>query len=232
LQVCLEELIETQSSMASLPTELRSRTESAVKQARRTAEAAAMIALERLPFGSAEPGSHLTVGERQLRNRLRAHGRQLGDLRDPKTGAQSIIRLVHECAYEHWHRMLFARFLAENHLLMSTKLRGCRSRLAECEELAAAEGAADGWTLAARYAARMLPQIFRPDDPVLEVAFAPEHKRALERLVADLPVDVFTAEDSLGWVYQFWQADSKDEVNASGDKITGRDPARRYPVVH
>ncbi len=36
-----------------------------------------------------------------------------------------------------------------------------------------------------------------------------------------MPVEVFTAEDSLGWVYQFWQAERKDEVNASGDKITG-----------
>ena len=54
---------------------------------------------------------------------------------------------------------------------------------------------------------------------VLQVA--PEHKRALEKLVTELPVEVYTAEDSLGWVYQFWQAERKDEVNASGDKITG-----------
>ena len=37
----------------------------------------------------------------------------------------------------------------------------------------------------------------------------------------ELPGEVFTAEDSLGWVYQFWQSERKDEVNASGDKITG-----------
>ncbi|HOA63013.1 MAG: hypothetical protein KA191_17885 [Verrucomicrobia bacterium] len=206
--------------MPPLPTQLRNRLEAAVKQARRTAEAAAKVALERLTVGSAEPGSHLSVEERQLRNRLRAHGRQLGDQRDPKTGTQSINRLIHECAYEHWHRMLFARFLAENHLLIHER-EGIAVTLAECDELAADEGAPDGWTLAARYAARMLPQIFRPGDPVLQVGFAPEHKRALEKLVTELPVEVFTAEDSLGWVYQFWQAERKDEVNASGDKITG-----------
>ena len=205
--------------MPVLPSELRNRLETTVKQARRTAEAAARVALERFTVGSAEPGTHLSVEERQLRNRLRAHGRQLGDGRDPK-GVQSITRLIHECAYEHWHRMLFARFLAENHLLIHDK-EGMPVTLAECDELAADEGAADGWTLAARYAARMLPQIFRPDDPVLQVSFAPEHKRALEKLVTELPVEVFTAEDSLGWVYQFWQAERKDEVNASGDKITG-----------
>ena len=206
--------------MPPLHTQLRNRLEAAVKQARRTAEAAAKVALERLTVGGAEPGTHLSVDERQLRNRLRAHGRQLGDQRDPKAGGQSINRLIHECAYEHWHRMLFARSLAENHLLIHEK-EGMPVTLAECDELAVDEGAPDGWTLAARYAARMLPQIFRPDDPVLQVGFAPEHKRALEKLVTELPIEVFTAEDSLGWVYQFWQAERKDEVNASGDKITG-----------
>jgi hypothetical protein len=41
----------------------------------------------------------------------------------------------------------------------------------------------------------------------------------LEDVLNDLPRDVFVASDSLGWVYQFWQADRKDEVNASGNKI-------------
>ncbi len=206
--------------MPALHTQLRNRLEAAVKQARRTGEAAAKVVLERLTVGSAEPGTHLSAEERHLRNRLRAHGRQLGDGRDPKTGAQAINRMIHECAYEHWHRMLFARFLAENQLLIHEK-EGMPVTLAECDELATDAGAPDGWTLAARYAARMLPQIFRPDDPVLQVAFAPEHKRALEKLVTELPVEIFTADDSLGWVYQFWQAERKDEVNASGDKITG-----------
>lgn len=206
--------------MASLPSEQRRQLENTVKAGRRTAEAAARVALERLTVGSAEPGAHLTVDERQLRNRLRAHGRQLGDQRDPKTGTQSLTRLLPECAYERWHRMLFARFLAENDLLIHDK-EGMPVTLAECDELAADEGAPDGWTLATRFAARMLPQIFRPDDPVLQVGLAPEHKRALEKLVTELPVEVFTAEDSLGWVYQFWQAERKDEINASGDEITG-----------
>ena len=30
-------------------------------------------------------------------------------------------------------------------------------------------------------------------------------------------------DDALGWVYQFWQKDKKDEVNASGRKIGGPD---------
>ena len=76
--------------------------------------------------------------------------------------------------------------------------------------------------LAARYASRMLPQIFRADDVLLEIEFAPEQRLALEKLLASLPRETFTADDSLGWVYQFWQAKRKDEVNRSGDKIDGR----------
>ena len=45
----------------------------------------------------------------------------------------------------------------------------------------------------------------QPQNPVFELAFAPEHQRELERLLAALPPEVFTADDSLGWVYQFWQ---------------------------
>ncbi len=65
----------------------------------------------------------------------------------------------------------------------------------------------------------MLPQIFRSDDPVLEVTFAPEHFKALEKLLKDLPSEVFTADDSLGWVYQFWQTKKRKEVDASDEKV-------------
>ena len=154
---------------------------------------------------------------RELRNRLRARGRQPGDTLDPKSDKQSLEHLTTELAYEYWHRMLFTRFLAENHLLMHPD--GIAVSLAECEELAPEEGAPDGWTLAACYASRMLPQIFRPDDPVLHVALAPEHRHELEKLLSALPSDVFTADDTLGWVYQFWQAERKEQVNKSGNKI-------------
>ena len=205
--------------MPPLPTDLRNKLERTIIEARDTAEAGARAALEALAVHHHEPYPHQTPDERQLRNRLRAHARQLGDKRDPKTGTQSINRLVHECAYEHWHRMLFARFLAENDLLIEPSM-GVAISLQECEELAK-EAKTDLWAYASRCAQQMLPQIFRPDDPVLQVFLAPEHKRALEKMVMDLPVDVFTADDSLGWVYQFWQAERKDQVNKSGEKITG-----------
>ena len=73
--------------------------------------------------------------------------------------------------------------------------------------------------LAGEFAVPMLTQVFRQDDPVLAVQFAPEDRKRLEELLEALPSDVFMASDSLGWTYQFWQAKRKDEVNAAGNKI-------------
>lgn len=205
--------------MAPLHEDLRRGLERAVVQAREIAERGAEAALDRLAVSAREPHSHMSVNERVLRNRLRARARALGDtLR--ANGVQDTGRLGEEVAYEAWHRMLFARFLAENQLLVHPE-HGIPVSLAECEELAAEEGAEDRWVLAARYASRMLPQIFRPDDPALQILFAPEHRVALERLLEELPAEVFRADDSLGWVYQFWQAKRKKEVNEAGEAITG-----------
>lgn len=203
--------------MATLSRDLRRTLEAAVREARRTAEAGARKVIEQLAVHHHEPWPSMAPAQRELRNRLRAHGRQLGDRRDERRGVQAINRLTTECAYEHWHRMLFARYLAETELLIEPQSRVSIS-LAECEELARAVGR-DWLELAAEYAQRMLPQIFRTGDPVLELALPPETRSALEDLMKALPRDVFVADDSLGWVYQYWQADRKEEVNRSETKI-------------
>ncbi len=200
-----------------LDKKLRKQLETTVIKARDIAEQAAQEALTRLSVGDASAASYLDDEQRALRNRLRAHGRQLGDLRDARTGQQETKRLCVEIAYEHWHRMLFARFLEQNHLLMYDPHTALT--LEECQELAADEGCANGWELAGKLASRMLPQVFRADSPALAVPLAFNHVRALEKLIADLDRATFQAADSLGWVYQYWQAKKKDEVNASGVKI-------------
>ena len=86
--------------------------------ARKTAEKGAKEALGRLAVGSGEPFMEMSPRARELRNRLRARGRQRGDTLDPKSDKQTLEHLTTELAYEYWHRMLFTRFLAENHLLM------------------------------------------------------------------------------------------------------------------
>lgn len=209
--------------MLPLEKSLRNKLERTIKEARDIAEAAAKASLDQLGVGEATPFAHLSEEERELRRRLRLHGRQLGDsLNGGKV--QTMDRLIEEVAYEHWHQMLFARFLAENNLLMYD---GVAVTLEECAELAADDGLRNEWELAARLATAMLPQIFRPDAVVFALHFPPEHQQRLERLVAELPLEVFTASDSLGWVYQFWQAKKKDAVNASEVKIG----ARELPAV-
>ena len=210
----------------TLPPSLRKDLERTVTDARVAAEAGASAALGALAVPHSEPWPHMQEHERHLRRRLRAHARQLGDPRHAASGEQGIERLVHECAYEHWHGMLFARFLAENSLLIEPEM-GVAVTLDECEELAkdmvrtgdAADRGIDKWLLAARFAHAMLPQVFRADLPVFEVRFAQEHRQQLEALVEGLPAEVFAASDALGWVYQFWQSRRKTEVNRSETKI-------------
>src|SRR5206468_1883423 len=89
--------------------------------------------------------------ERALRVRLRARARQLGS----GSQAAGMPLLVEEVAYSQWHRMLFARFLAENGLLIHPD--GVAVSLEDCAELAREAGEDDAWDLAARYASAMLP---------------------------------------------------------------------------
>ena len=223
--------------MPALATDLRKQLENVCIQARDLAEAAARSALQKRAVDAAEPFPHFTADEKELRNRLRARGRQSGDVRHASK-TQAIDQLTQELAYEYWHRMLFARFLAENQLLMHPD--GVAVSLEECDELARTVGQAfqpdprdspdgvrlesltyapNGFVLAARFAGTMLPRIFRRDDVLLEIEFAPEQRLALEKLLAGLPKEAFLADDSLGWVYQFWQSKRKDQVNAAGAKI-------------
>lgn len=215
------------SNMKPLEKSLRNKLESTTRKARELAEYGALAALNELGVGEGTLPPHLDDSRRDLRRRLRVHGRQLGDaLNGGKT--QNMDRLVEEVAYEHWHRMLFARFLAENNLLMyPDPVDPVPVSLEDCNDLAPDEGAANGWELAARYAAQMLPQIFRVDSPVFELKLPANFQVPLESLLATLPAEVFTASDSLGWVYQFWQADNKDRINASEVKIR----ARELPAV-
>lgn len=209
--------------MPTLDKTLRSQLERDIKKARGIAETAARAALEQLGVGEAAPFEYLNEDSRALRRKLRAHGRQLGDPLH-SDNVQELDRLIEEVAYEHWHRMLFARFLAENDLLMYPDPDDpVAITLEECNDLATEEGAVTGWELAARFASHMLPQIFRLDSPVFQLMLPAEHQQQLEQLVAGLPQEIFRASDSLGWVYQYWQADNKDRINRSGIKIDVRE---------
>ncbi len=119
--------------------------------------------------------------------------------------------------------MLFARFLERNGLLMHPEFSDTPLSLEECDELASDEHEPDGWSLAARFAAEILPGVFRLDDPAYRVRFSTEHRIRLEELLLSIPDEVFETEDALGWVYQFWQTAEKKRVNDAGNKIGGAD---------
>ena len=106
--------------MKTLSTQHRRQFERTIIEAREVAEAGARMALEALAVQHHEPYAHMDGHRRTLRRRLRAHARHLGDRTDAQSGRHTIDHLVHECAYEYWHGMLFARFLAENHRLDRT----------------------------------------------------------------------------------------------------------------
>ena len=198
--------------MSTLSREHRRLLENTVAQARTIAEEGAKKVLaDQYAVHHHEPWPHMTTVDRELRNQLRAHGRQLGDKRDPKRETQEIKHLVQACAYEHWHRMLFSRFLAENELLLDAK-HGVTMTLGDVRELAR-EQDRDWIDVAAEIAQRMLLAVFRPDDPALKVQLPPETRQRLEEKLTSLPTDIFRTEDSLGWVYQFWQRDEKERIN-------------------
>lgn len=200
----------------ALDRDLRRLLDRAVRKARIVAEDGARKALTEIGLEDPKKPEGLLPAQIDLRNRLRAHARSLGDVMQAD-GAIRANRLVREIAYEHWHRAVFARFLSENNLLIDPDHQVAVS-LAELEEIAKEDGR-DLVELAADWAEPMLPQIFRKDDPVLALALPPETNAGITETVQGLPRAVFEADDSLGWLYQFWQADNKDAINRSEVKI-------------
>lgn len=211
----------TPISHAPLPKPLRTQLENTVKTARDVAEKAGRAALAQLAVAEPKVPDYLSEPQRVLRRKLRTHARSIS-ASSSQNNSVELQALVWEVAYEHWHRMLFARFLAESGLLMwepgaAVSLDDCRDMVDNHPDMAM--GAKSHWELAGKLAARMLPQVFKPQSPVFELSFAPEDQRALEKLLANLPPEVFQASDSLGWVYQFWQAQRKEDINKSEVKI-------------
>ena len=218
----------------SLSREHRRTFERTVAAARIDAEAGAEKALQALAVGATQAPEHLNAAQRALAMRLRAHARQLGDPRGD-FNTQTTAALLVEVAYEHWHRMLFARFLVASDLLMHSD--GYPVSLADCKDDADALVPPAGarqpseWEVAGRYASAMLPNVFRPDSPALALELPLESQQALERRLAALPAEVFDADDSLGWSYQFWQAPRKEAVQRQMKHAGSKVGAAELPAV-
>lgn len=105
----------TPNSNTPLPKPLRTQLENTVKAARDVAEKAGKAALAQLAVAEPKVPDYLDEPQRVLRRKLRARAISASSSQNNSVELQA---LVWEVAYEHWHRMLFARFLAENNLLM------------------------------------------------------------------------------------------------------------------
>lgn len=195
--------------------------DSQTQRAREAARRAAEDALRALAVAELSRPGYLNDEQNKLRLALRDKARQLGD--DTARAGAPLTNLVHDVAYEQWHRLLFARFLEVNGLLRHPDYRDIPLSLADCGDLAPDLAEPDAWAVAARFASEILPGVFRLTDPAVQVRFAAEHRNALERLLLGIPSEVFTTEDALGWVYQFWQTAEKKRVNDLGVKIGGAD---------
>ncbi len=79
--------------------------------------------------------------------------------------------------------------------------------------------------VAAEFAAGMLPG-FSAGRPGAGAAFGARGAPGPRGDLAELPAAVFTSDDALGWVYQYWQTKKKKEVNESERKIGGADMPR------
>ena len=118
--------------MSTLPATLRRQLENAIKRARTIAEGGARKALEALAVHEPDPYKHMDKVQRGHRKKLKAQAKQLGDGESQtRRGAYEIKHLVEKLAYDQWHRLLFARFLLENNLLISPE-HGVSVSLDDC----------------------------------------------------------------------------------------------------
>ncbi len=216
--------------MAALDRDARKLLETTEEAARDAAERAVQAVFDRLALD--EVLAPVSLRNDPFRLILRERARQLGRgyaegevvLESNEAVRKGAPYLKEELAYEIWHRMLFARFLAENGQLIHPEY-GALS-LADCAGLAEEAGdGRDAWDVAAEVAASRLPGLFGAAGLSARLTLAPEDKQALERLIERLPGELFRAPDALGWVYQYWQKKKKEEVNKSERKIGGADLA-------
>lgn len=184
----------TTATTKILNSDQRSFLDAQTQRARDAAQRAAEDALRALAVAEPSRPDYLNGEQNELRLALRDKARQLGD--DNARAGAALTNLVRDVAYEQWHRLLFARFLEVNGLLRHPDYRDIPLSLEDCGDLASDLGEPDAWAVAARFASEILPGVFRLTDPAVQVRFAAEHRAALERLLLDIPSEVFTTEDA------------------------------------
>ncbi|TXH24024.1 MAG: SAM-dependent DNA methyltransferase, partial [Mycobacterium sp.] len=167
----------TTETINVLNSEQRRFLDTQTQRAREVAQRAAEDALRALAVSEPSRPAYISEQQNKLRLALRDKARQLGD--DTSRAGVPLTNLVHDVAYEQWHRLLFARFLEVNGLLRHPEYRDIPLSLEDCGDLASDLGEPDAWAVAARFASEILPGVFRLTDPAVQVGFAAEHRNTL-----------------------------------------------------
>ncbi|MDR1035466.1 MAG: hypothetical protein LBT40_02485 [Deltaproteobacteria bacterium] len=197
----------------------RRRVETSVREARAVADAAARAELVRLGVQDPAPPASLDDAEKSLSLRLRTYAFKLAH-RLGRQEASPVDIAAEDVSWEFWHGRLFARFLAERGLLVRLEPDGpVPVSLEDCFGTAVKEGARDGWELAARHAAAMLPGIFPPGSPVRELRLPEDAARRLGTLIDGMPPGLYTDPDGLGLTCEHWHAGRREEILAGGGRI-------------
>src|SRR5690554_139043 len=157
----------TEATITVLNSDQRRFLDAQTQRAREAAERAAEDALRALAVGEPSRPDYLSEKQNGLRLALRDKGRQLGD--DTSRAGAPLTNLVHDVAYEQWHRLLFARFLEVNELLRHSEYRDIPLSLEDCGDFAPDLGEPDAWAVATRFASEILPDVFRLTDPAVQV---------------------------------------------------------------
>ena len=136
--------------------------ENTTAAARVLAESACRAALENLAVHEKEARKHMSAEQRQLRNRLRARGRALGDAsRSTHRHSRTSTISPNSPPMSTGTDSCSPVSLTENHLLITDEANGSQPiTLEECEELAPELKARDGFDLACRFASLTPPWRF------------------------------------------------------------------------
>ncbi|MDR1036702.1 MAG: hypothetical protein LBT40_09055 [Deltaproteobacteria bacterium] len=184
--------------------ELKGELEKFVECAYSNAKKAARDELGRLGVNDLSPPPDLTFGEIEFRLRLRCHGRRLGDALDG--GKKGMERLLDEATYERFHRVLFARHLAERGILMRSGEEGPVSvSLEDCGMMAAEMGEPDGLSVAAGLAEEMLPEIFLPEYATSRLPLPKKGREEIQKGLEKMSRNVVMSSDSLSYVFHMWR---------------------------
>lgn len=141
--------------------------------------------------------------------------------REGASTQQAVERLIREAAFTHTNRLIAIRVADELDVLPPSLRHGPRSsgfkQLLELAPLLATSDDTGGyWTylqFCADELARDVPALFDPRNPLLALRPSkPAIDSVVERLSADEHADIWSADDTFGWAYQFFNTGDERRV--------------------